>query len=500
MADKRAFDPIGGRYAPPIGEQQVCISIPVALIPHLLGVIEPLKWPDVWSGDPQLVNEVTGTVENLLARLVSRTRCDIPDCPDCPDCPEYPPQTGSYAPVAGNPSELEETDVGQVVTDVQIIDGTIRVFFGPCCYKDLGSIQDILESGTEADIEPPWDEGFDGEPPVYSACSKAYSIVKAVYRLVEIAFTQVDNAPWQYVGNIEKDFGYDLDNNHVYDLMGAVMFLYLSVPGTSYGDTFDSDQQARIINHVAALMQSDSTGVPTSALFEQIKAQFSFEMTFENYAGIYWRALDAIGRHDLDTIAKAGALENTSYNCDAPEGLLFDGVGMDFDWRYIWDFRNGQQGWTLGTNTHVDTTYGLWGDSMNGISNRCPIEAYINFDQINNGSSLMMAGVLVEFLGDDNMDNNFVYFGHNNLTLVGPDQIAERTGDAPCTPGKFEIVRYGYDLMTTVDTRFRAYLYAYHEDTVEHPDVVASSQRVVAVIFAGNGPGPLATPPVYPPP
>jgi hypothetical protein len=170
------------------------------------------------------------------------------------------------------------------------------------------------------------------------------------------------------------------------------------------------------------------------------------------------------------------------------------------DWLYIWDFRAGLGDWELQADVFRDATYGLWANSINQNDNRCPVAANIQFDQINNGSSLMLAGVVVEFLGDDNMDDNFVYFGHNNVTLVGPVQIGAVTGDAPCTPGTHTIVNYGYDLMTTVDIRFRAYLYAYHEDTEEHPDVVASSHRIVGVMFGGNGPGPLANPPVYPPP
>src|SRR3990170_2143477 len=94
MADKRAFDPLGGRHITPTGDDRVCISIPVSLIPHLLGAIEPLRWPDAWQGAPIDVNNTTGMVENLLMVLVTRTRCDIPDCPDCTDCPTVPPHDG----------------------------------------------------------------------------------------------------------------------------------------------------------------------------------------------------------------------------------------------------------------------------------------------------------------------------------------------------------------------------------------------------------------------
>jgi len=498
MDDKRAFDAIGGRFAAPVDKGLVCVSIPVSLIPHLLGALEPLRWPDVWGGEGEQVNRVTGEIENLFARLVTRARCDIVECPDCPDCPDDFGEASGFGSLASGVNGVgEECDMGQVVTDVTVENGHIKVWFGPCCSKDLGSIGSLVAASTPDDVSEPWEPTNPGQVG-YSACSKAWGIVEAVYLIIQAAFDATSEFPWQQIDHIEDTVGYDLDNNWLYLLLGNVNIG--AFIGKTYADVYNALEQQRIVARIVGMFADDAAGVPTDSMFEQIKGSFKAEMyPLADYWQLFDQAINALGRHDMDTIAKLAALTSNK-NCDAPAGNLFEGFGAGLDWLYIWDFRTGLGDWVLVAGAHQDATFGLWADSMNGIDNRCPVGAYIDFDQINNGSTLMLAGVVVEFLGDDNMDNNWVYFGHNNVTLVGPDQIGAVTGDAPCTPGLHTIVNYGYDLMTTVDTRFRSYLYAYHEDTVEHPDVVASSHRIVGVMFGGNGPGPLANPPVYPPP
>jgi len=96
------------------------------------------------------------------------------------------------------------------------------------------------------------------------------------------------------------------------------MFGYLTT-NMSFGDTNDTTQRQKIKSRVFALLADDSAGVPTSDVFEAIKNAFGYEMTFEDYAGIYARALDSIGRADLDSIAKLGAIADPAADCSEPE-------------------------------------------------------------------------------------------------------------------------------------------------------------------------------------
>jgi len=382
--------------------------------------------------------------------------------------------------------------VGQVVTDVQIVNGGIRVFFGPCCYKDLGTIQSVLDEGSEADIDPP----FEGQPnpPTYSACAKANSIVDAVYGLVEIGFTQIDNAPWQYIGNIENAFGYDLDNNHVFDLMGSIMFLYLAVPGFSFGDTLDAIQKAKIVTRVEALLADDSSGVPTAALFEQIKGAFGYEMQFEVYNGVYSRAIDSIGRRDLDAIAKRGAAENTSYSCDAPAGPLFEGLGEGMPWRYVYDFRDGLGSWTQPAGSHQTAGIGLWGDGSGTVQNRTLVEANLPFTDVSNGSTILVCAAVIEFLGGvENMDDSQCWFGTDDTIHIGGAQIDPVAGNDPTIAGQHLVVSWLSNGLGSLEQSFKVKLAAYHADTVVHPNEAAYACRIIGVMYAGTGPGPMAS-------
>jgi hypothetical protein len=495
VVDKRAFDALGGRLAAPLVGEQVCISIPVNLIPHLLGALEPLRWPDVWSGEDQQVNRVTGEIETLLGRLIARSRCDVPDCPDCPDCPDVEPPAVLPSSVLGTASDLEESeDMGQVVTDVQIINGQLRVFFGPCCYRDLGSIQDIIDSGTESDIDPPWEDVVDD--PVYSACAKATAIVEAIYDLVEIGFTQTDNGPWQYIGNIEGAFGYDLDNNWVLTMMGDIMFNYLT-SNMSFGDTMNSDQKQSIKASIAALLADDSSGVPTDTLFQQIRLAFGSVMTFDNYGPIYTNAIDAIGRRDLDAIAKTGALENTSYDCTPVTipTVLFDGYGADLAWRYVWDLRAGVGNWTIGTSNHWEDGVGVWGDSGT-TQNYVNILLTQAIDQLNNGSTITMIGVAFELIGDENYDPGECQIGTEDVQLMTSLDWTAVTGNNPTVPGFYQFVKGALDPLGGTETQLRANIRCYHpEPGVQHPDELAYSHRMVGLLFGGTGPGPLSSPP-----
>jgi hypothetical protein len=399
----------------------------------------------------------------------------------------------------GDPSALEDETVGQVVTDVQIVDGQIRVFFGPCCWKDLGSIAEIVRDDDEGDIENPWDD-VEGEAPVYSACAKANAIVDATYRLVECAYDQIDNAPWQYLSNIEGCFGYNLDDTHVIRMMSAVMFFYLT-QNVTWNDVNDADIRQAVKARVEPLLADDNTGVATDELFTRIKDAFGYEMNFVNYVGVFQYALDSIGRRDLDEIAKLGSRQYEGEDCAAPVAPYFEGmVPVGLDWLYGWDFRDAQGDWYLNDAAwhRYESGVGFWAKPST-TDNRCSINVRLTLDQINNGSTATWVAVVLETLGDENWDNNYVFAGVQGATDLMYADVIAKTGENPAIPGFHQIGAPTANPMSAGDVLLQIQMAAYHPDPGnQHPDEYAYSQRIVAFAIGGTGPGPLASPPAWP--
>jgi len=220
-------------------------------------------------------------------------------------------------------------------------------------------------------------------------------------------------------------------------------------------------------------------------------------MTFDNYGPIYTNAIDAIGRRDLDAIAKTGSLENTSYDCTPVTipSTLFEGFGNDQDWRYVWDLRDGVGNWTIGSSNHWEDGVGVWGDSGT-TSNYVNILLTQAIDQLNNGSTINLVGVAFELIGDENYDGNECQIGTEDVQLMTSLDWIAMTGNNPTTPGFYSFVKAASDPLGGTETQLRANIRCYHpEPGVQHPDELAYSHRMVGLLFAGSGPGPLSSPP-----
>lgn len=112
------------------------------------------------------------TVDDILAGKTC-------DCDEQPPTPPITPEEAT-AIMAGITIEGDE-DMGQVVTDVQLVDGKLRVFFGHCCYVDL-DLNGVVSGST-----PPVDTEDipDAQPEADASCRVANAIVEAVRALIE---------------------------------------------------------------------------------------------------------------------------------------------------------------------------------------------------------------------------------------------------------------------------------------------------------------------------
>lgn len=463
----------------------------------LLGLLSQPMRGRTWDERTGIIRDVQAVGWDIWARNALLPSCVV--CPDDDDdgsdcSPPYSPD----APMVGYGSGLdsEECDMGQVVTDVTVVNGHLVVWFGPCCSRDLGLLSDIGLPSEGADIDVPWEPSNPGGV-VYSACSKSWGIVEAVYEIIEASFSAANELPWKMVGYVEDAVGYDLDNNWLLMLLANVT-IGVWVGKGYLSDVYDQVEQERIAARVVELFSDDSSGVPTDTLFEQIKGAFKAEIWPSTKWQLFDQAINALGRHDMDTVAKL-ASTTRNVNCDYPAlpSELFADFAVGRPWRYVWDFRDGSQGWEV-QDGQVTAGVGWWGNSS-ATDNRVPIGGRFMWDQLNNGSVLTDCAVIVHLVGDENLDDNYVAFGSEEYQMIGLTAVTALTGDNPCAPGYFIVTGAGNDPLGSSETEFTLRFTAYHPPAPPyHDDVPELSQKVIAVLFAGTGPGPLSVPPVYP--
>jgi len=371
--------------------------------------------------------------------------------------------------------------MGQVVTNVTVNEqGQLVVWFGPCCSEVLTG---LVVSSTPTDItvdpvNPDNDPNF-----VYYACGKAKAIVDAVYGLIEIAFDYADDIllPWQYIGRIQDDFGFDLDNNWLSLLIVSTQLAW--VGGARYGDFDIVQERARVQCQLAATFADDNVGVPDSATFESIKALFKANINTINWTQ-FDQAINAIGTVDMDTIAKFGA-GDASANCDCPDvNVPFAGVADAADWKYVFDFRNGLYDFVLsGTGPQHQDSSGLWAENQ-VTANKSHIYAERAFDNVDNGSTLTQFGMIWRNIGDENYLASGTGMGIEDAA-IGETQIVAICGDNPASAGLFQGIWTIINTLGAANLKFFAGLQAEHDTAVQ--------QRIVAIMFAGTGPGPLNT-------
>jgi len=255
---------------------------------------------------------------------------------------------GDQAGTGGGIVILEDDDMGQVVTEIKVVDGRLRVYYGHCCYEelDIPALLNTSEEGTiGADpLNPNADPDF-----VYSACGKAAAVVNAVYLIIESAFSAVNEPyPWQFVPYVERQVGYDLDNNWLLTLLANVA-VSVGAGQETFGDVNDLVERQHILSSLAGWFSDDAEGVPTQADFESIKGLFKSEIYPDPRWQYFDQAINALGKTDMNTIAKLGA-GDTSQDCGAV--LDWPSIPGITDWVHYYDFRPSLHGWTH--------TGGLW--------------------------------------------------------------------------------------------------------------------------------------------
>jgi hypothetical protein len=386
-----------------------------------------------------------------------------------------------------------DEDMGQVVTEIKVENGKLIVYYGHCCFDEfdisgvLGTQGGAIPDGDDP-VNPTHDPAF-----VYSACGKAAAIVNAVYLIIEAAFNAVTLPfPWQVIPSIENEVGYDLDNNWLYVVIADVTAL--TVASLSYEDVATDLGKQQAICNVVTLFDDDAVGVPTAAVFEEIKgaiktANYGFTPMWE----LVDAACNALGRVDMDTISRSSAADDTQ-NCDCPEQplVLFPGFGAGLDWVHVYDFRETLPGdfQLIGTNPHADAN-GLWSDP-GGTDDKTDVGIIIPITMNTGTAEIRQVGMVFQTRGDENWDDaQSRIVGTENDTLISLTDVTNMVGENPSAAGIWQLTKAVASAITAGEPdQFRADIDAYHPPDTNPPAIVENSTVLIAIAFAGTGDDP----------
>jgi hypothetical protein len=309
----------------------------------LLGVLSLLTRGRLWDESTGTIRDAQAVGWQIFNRNYPLTECTVCDSDNGDNGSvdnSSPYALGQIA--TGNPAALDEDEeMGQVVTDVQIIGGKIRVFFGPCCYRDLEGIDLAVDTGEE--IEDPYVPS-DGstDPNTYSACAKAWAIVDAIEAVLNAAYDVVGGSllPWTWPGKVETAVDMNLNDKWTVALIIDWMALGILITAENAFTQSDQEKSAQALVNV---LGDDTAGIPDEATYEAVKNAIHTRGLV--YDGLIMSAIAALGRSNLDRIAKMGAIADPSRTCEEPVDFGLQ-IPVPHDWALLIDFRTGLHGFS----------------------------------------------------------------------------------------------------------------------------------------------------------
>lgn len=412
---------------------------------------------------------------------------------------------GATSPCTG----ISEGDGGEGLDDeggcdvpsvswLAIENGILYMYFGPCCKIAVGSFDD-LESGAGRDLPDDFWDGGDPGSATYSACGKAYAVQAVVNKIIEASFSALGENPWSMISYVQNVVGYDLDNNWLAALIADVGIG--AALGDDWASNYDAIEQQRILCKLVTLFAADGAGVPTSAAFEEIKQIFKSEI-YPLPKWQYWdQAINALGRSDMDTVAKLGATDSSRDCACPPEQYLVD-FGADLEWSQVWDFRvelPTSYVWR-GSNSQQTLGVGLW-SCPGATDDFTQTEIEINLLNNNNGpSSVKRIAMVFQTRGDENWDDS-QHSGlatEDNVTfpnaLLVADLIAA-VGENPATAGIWTLQKtVNWAVGGTEPDVVKVALRAYHPPDNNNPCESQYSCVIIAAGLAGTGVNPFVAP------
>jgi len=247
-----------------------------------------------------------------------------------------PPPCAPVMISSGSEAESEEFDMSGI-TNLEIENGILYMYFGPCCRIAVGSIG-TLSPGEDLSI--PW-EDYDPDFQ-YSACARATAVVEAIYAVADAIFNEIDVATfWTWPHDVEVASGVgDLKDKYITEgvLAGAAYLVGASVDPIGLpveeSDIFNLVTKAEILCKLAAVFGAHGevmTSSERSAIDSIFKSNMSLQVTFFESA---WRA---IGDAKLSQIAQSASTQ-TDVECDCPQAQIDYQIPVAYTWSHLYDF------------------------------------------------------------------------------------------------------------------------------------------------------------------
>jgi len=216
-----------------------------------------------------------------------------------------------YLQQAGIVLEGSES-MGQVVTDVQIVGGKLRVFFGHCCYVDL-DMSTVNTAGT-VEIPQPGDSGEieipEGSPlETTTSCAKSVAVVGVLANIVDIVLDGVysGHTPWGVMNTLREAYpGVSFGTADFATMMSAALNVTLQ---GMVSETESADFYQDLRHDFAAVLAASPSGV-TAEEYATLKTVLSsvvneyFNITtyptaFMDMGTVHRSALSMIGENDI---------------------------------------------------------------------------------------------------------------------------------------------------------------------------------------------------------
>lgn len=298
----------------------VCVPVPAAMIPLILGALEPFAWEDAYAGEADAIRQASQQVQTFLVDLCT-ARCSAKSDGD----------KASHS--CGGVVVLEGDEMGQVVTDVFLRNGKLVVQFGPCCEREYEFDADKNFGISNA----PEDGGFEipsyGPTESYTACAKAAALIDVHIAIADSLFDDAEKGswPWEAYSNLRANvpginFG-----------MSQLIAAYGFSRGVDWqgliSEAEDPEFYQLLRCNLAQLFDDDSSGITETQYSQAIEAVRSAARSFfplpdivVAYKGVvdfHVAVMSSIGAGDANNITSFVADDGTQ-NCDCPSTSIYN--------------------------------------------------------------------------------------------------------------------------------------------------------------------------------